>query len=146
MLNGYDYSKILCNTPPETIILPLLDAQCASNTQYPRCISDTTLNNICDSRRVLTMQLRDACCANNYERPTTDTEDILEEGPIGLTILDCKKENEHMTAVRNSIKHIIKMTNREIAQLVIQILLILIFVVCSICGIVILFLKYGGKI
>lgn len=168
MTNPYDYSKILCNTPPEVFMLPI-DVQlshiklqnelCSTllNVPYPSYNSGMTLNdirnsmNLCDAQQASLNSMINACCANtediyanNCVLSVTDAEEDLDEGPIGLTIIDCEKEDKRMTAIRNGLKYIIKLANREIAGAIIQILLALMFVACSICGIILFFLKYGG--
>lgn len=97
MLNGYDYSKILCNTPPETIVLPLLDIQRVSNSDTQSSI------NMCDAQQIFLNDMINACCSNCeyfakpeptvFNRGDVDEEEVLDDGPVGLTIINCEEED-----------------------------------------------------
>lgn len=91
---------------------------------YPNYISGMTLNdiqssiNMCDVQQASLNSTINACCANTEHFFTNnceyfvlegvkDTEDNLDEGPIGLTIIDCEKEDKTEKSASSRARFII---------------------------------------
>lgn len=86
MTNPYDYSKILCNAPPEVFILPIDDQlrqamlrEGCLNAPYPKYICNSI--NLCDAQQASINSMINACCSDTEHFYANDCEYFVRSEP-----------------------------------------------------------------